>query len=98
MDYNFWVYIVASNSGTLYIWMTNNLVRRIQEHKNGLIEWFTKKYECKKLVYFEHTTSIESAIIREKQLKHFLRKEKEELIRSMNPQWKDLYYDIVKDS
>jgi putative endonuclease len=87
---NYYVYILASNSGTLYIWVTNNLERRISEHKNWLIEWFTKKYNCNKLVYFEETNNIISAIEREKQLKWLLRKKKEDLIKSINPNWLDL--------
>ncbi|MFA5917685.1 MAG: GIY-YIG nuclease family protein [Candidatus Gracilibacteria bacterium] len=87
---NYYVYILASNSGTLYIGVTNNLERRISEHKNGLIEGFTKKYNCNKLVYFENTNNIISAIEREKQLKGLLRKKKEDLIKSINPNWLDL--------
>lgn len=96
MEYNFWTYIVASDSGTLYIGMTNDLIRRIKEHKEGMIEWFSKKYGCKKLVYFEYTKYINNAIAREKQLKHFLRTEKEELIASINPSWQDLYPELLK--
>lgn len=92
---NYYVYILASNSGTLYIWVTNNLERRISEHKNWLIEWFTKKYNCKKLVYYEDTNNVNSAIEREKQLKWLTRKKKEELIKSLNPTWKDLSLNSV---
>jgi putative endonuclease len=93
-EYNFYTYIMASESGVLYIGMTNDLLRRVQEHKEWVIEWFTKKYHCTKLVYFEHTNYIHNAIIREKQLKHLLRKEKEKLIKGFNPQWRDLYVDL----
>jgi putative endonuclease len=95
MEYNFWVYIMASQSWTLYIGMTNDLIRRVLEHKEGKIEWFTKKYGCTRLVYYEHTKYVYDAISREKQLKHFLRKEKEELIKNVNPHWKDLYSEIT---
>lgn len=89
-NYNYFLYILSSNSWTLYIWVTNNLERRIQEHKKWLIEWFTKKYECNKLVYFENTWNINSAIAREKQLKWWKRIKKELLIKSLNPTWEDL--------
>ncbi len=76
--------------------MTNNLLRRVQEHKDGKIEGFTKKYACTKLVYHEQTHYIYDAVRREKQLKHFLRKEKEELIKTMNPSWEDLYSNLIR--
>ncbi len=94
-DYQFFIYILASDSWVLYIGMTNNLVRRIQEHREWFIEGFTKKYKCYKLVYFESTKYVHNAINREKELKHFLRKEKVDLIESMNPWWKDLYQEIL---
>jgi len=87
------IYILASNSGTLYIGVTNNLERRVEEHKSGLIEGFTKKYECKKLVYFEEYNYINDAIAREKQIKGWRRSKKEALIRTMNPGWRDLTLD-----
>ncbi len=91
----FYVYILASKSGTLYIGITNDLARRVYEHREGLVEGFTKKYECKKLVYYErHATALE-AIAREKRLKGWLRSRKEDLIREMNPRWEDLYDKIV---
>jgi len=69
-EYNFYVYIMASNSGTLYIGITNSLQRRIHEHKNNLIKGFSKKYSCHKLIYYEHYSYIYAAIEREKQLKN----------------------------
>ena len=84
---------MASASGTLYTGVTNDLYRRVYEHKNNLIEGFTKKYACHKLIYFEETTDIESAILREKQLKNWNRKKKEFLIATKNPTWKDLSLD-----
>ena len=92
---DFYVYIMASKKeGVLYIGVTNNLIRRIYEHKKNLIEGFTKKYFVHKLVYFEVTDSINIAIEREKQLKKWRRKWKINLIEESNPLWKDLYYDI----
>ena len=81
---------MASESGTLYIGMTNNLQRRIYEHKAGLISSFTEKYNCKKLIYFERTNDVDEAIAREKQLKGWVRKKKENLIKTLNPSWEDL--------
>lgn len=89
-DYNFYVYIMATNSGTLYIGVTNSLERRILEHKHNLVPGFTSRYSCHKLVYFEHYTEIETAIAREKQLKRWRRDKKELLIKRMNPPWQDL--------
>ena len=88
---NYYVYIMANKtSTTLYVGVTNNLERRVYEHKNGLLEGFTKKYRLHKLVYFEMVGSIKAAITREKQLKNWSRQKKEELINSINPTWKDL--------
>lgn len=81
---------MASNTGTLYTGVTSDLEGRVYKHKNDLIEGFTKKYQCHKLVYFEVTESIESAIAREKQIKRWNRKKKEALIKTKNPHWKDL--------
>jgi putative endonuclease len=89
-DRQYFVYIMASQSGTLYIGVTNDLARRVHEHKHGLHEGFSKKYGCTKLIYFEETTDIMSALEREKALKGWLRKKKEALIRTMNPGWIDL--------
>ena len=95
MDYQYYTYIVASPSDVLYIWMTNNLQRRIEEHKEWKIEWFSKKYHCNRLVYYESTKYVYEAIAREKQLKWWLRQKKIELIETINPKWKDLYKDII---
>ncbi len=80
-----YVYIMASNSGTLYVGVTNNLERRVSEHKLEIISGFTKKYGCKKLVYYENFSSIKDIINREKYLKGLKRFKKEDLIRSVNP-------------
>lgn len=89
------IYLIASESGTLYMGVTNNLIRSIYEHKQKLIDGFSKKYDCIKLVYFEQYTNIELAIKREKQIKNWRREKKEFLIRKFNPSWKDLYQEII---
>jgi putative endonuclease len=86
----FYVYIMTNKSKTLYVGVTNNLQRRVYEHKNKMIEGFTSKYNITKAVYFEVFNDIESAIKREKQIKGWLRKKKIDLIESMNPEWNDL--------
>lgn len=85
-----YVYIMTNKSKTLYVGVTNNLQRRVYEHKNKTIQGFTSKYNITKVVYFEVFNDIESAIKREKQIKGWLRKKKIELIESMNPDWNDL--------
>ena len=91
----YYIYILTNdNNTTLYIGVTNNLIRRIYEHKNELIDGFTKKYNLNKLVYFESTTDVESAIVREKQLKAGSGKKKIELIEKENTDWQDLYSGI----
>ena len=88
---NYYVYILTNKThSTLYIGVTNNLIRRVYEHKTGAVEGFTKKYNVHKLVYFEQTTDVESAILREKQLKGWTRAKKENLINSVNPLWNEL--------
>jgi putative endonuclease len=86
----FWVYIVASRSGTLYIGMTNNLYVRVMQHKSGEIEGFSSQYKCTRLVYWESFDDVRKAINREKQLKGWRRSKKIALIESMNPRWEDL--------
>ena len=88
----YYVYILASRrNGTLYVGVTNELSKRIYQHKNNLIPGFTKKYNVKILVYYEITKSIGPAIMREKQLKAGSRAKKIALIERMNPAWKELY-------
>jgi putative endonuclease len=92
---NYYVYILASDrNGTLYIGVTNNLERRIFEHKQKEVDGFTKKYNVSKLVYYESTENVESAIGREKALKKWNRAWKLGLIDSLNPNWKDLSLDF----
>jgi putative endonuclease len=90
----YYIYIMASVSGVLYIGMTNDLLRRVWFHKHGLVDGFTKEYHVKKLVYYEATEDVRSAIEREKQLKKWRREKKVALIEKMNPNWKDLYDEL----
>ncbi len=91
---NYYVYILTNKTNTtLYIGMTNDLKRRLYEHKNKLIPGFTEKYNVNKLVYFEQTTDVKSAIQREKNLKKWNREWKLELIKKTNPAFKDLSLD-----
>jgi putative endonuclease len=90
------VYILASKrNGTLYIGVTSNLRQRIWEHKNGVVEGFTKTYRVHTLVYFEMHENMTAAIMREKQLKKWNRAWKLQLIERHNPQWRDLWEEIV---
>ena len=89
---NYYVYIISNwNNKVLYIGVTNNLERRIYEHKNKLFDGFSKKYNLSKLVYFEKTNEINSAIVREKEIKKWRREKKNKLIESLNPSWVDLF-------
>ena len=92
----YYVYIMASRGKTFYVGVTNDLERRVFEHKQGLTDGFTKKYRVTKLVYYEATSDIRTAIEREKQLKAWRRSKKVSLVESLNPEWKDLalrWYD-----
>jgi len=98
-DRRYYVYILTNKSNrVLYIGVTNNLVRRIFEHKNKLLEGFSKKYNLTKFVYYEVTNSIESAITREKQLKNWHRDWKINLINQVNPGWRDLGEELFEDA
>jgi putative endonuclease len=93
---NYYVYILASKrNGTLYVGITRDLVKRIWEHKQDMLEGFTKKYKVHNLVYFEATTDVNSAITREKQLKKWNRAWKLKLIEEQNPNWEDLYNNLI---
>ena len=88
---NYYIYILTNqNNNVLYIGMTNNLERRIYEHKNKLFKGFTEKYNVNKLVYYEHTFDVSSAIRREKEIKKWRREKKNALITELNPTWNDL--------
>jgi len=92
----YYVYILASKrNGTLYIGITNNVLKRVYEHKNNLIEGFTQKYGVHNLVYYECYNDIYDAIAREKRIKKWKRQWKIELIEKDNPKWKDLYFDVI---
>jgi len=87
----YYVYILSTKfNKLLYIWVTNNLERRLYEHQNKLVDWFTQKYNIHKLVYYEEYYDIKEAISREKQLKWRIRSKKDALIQQMNPQMSDL--------
>jgi putative endonuclease len=88
--YKFWVYILSSRSGTLYVGITGFFEKRIQQHKYDSIEGFTKKYRCHRLVYYERYQDVDIAIAREKQIKRWRREKKIILIEKLNPRWQDL--------
>jgi len=92
MSKEYYVYILASErNGTLYIGVTNNLIRRVSEHREGLVAGFTKKYGVKRLVHYEYFEDIQNAIRRETLLKKWRRQWKIDLIQSSNVEWNDLY-------
>ena len=90
---NYYVYIVSSSTGTLYVGMTNNIRRRVYEHKNKLLAGFSKKYNIDCLLYFETFSDPNSAIAREKQIKNWRREKKVKLIDANNKDWTDLSSD-----
>ncbi|HEV2490696.1 MAG TPA: GIY-YIG nuclease family protein [Candidatus Acidoferrales bacterium] len=94
----FWVYIMTNHSRTLYTGVTNDILRRVAEHKRGEIAGFTQRYRLVRLAYFESFASIRDAIVREKQIKGWLRRKKVALIHSGNPRWKDLAADWPCDA
>jgi putative endonuclease len=92
----YYVYILASKrNGTLYIGVTNNLAKRVYEHKSNLVDGFTQKYKVYKLVYYEVYRNIQDAILREKRMKKWERQWKIDLIEKNNPQWDDLFKRII---
>ena len=97
MSKQYYVYIMTNDTDTVtYTGVTNDLYRRVYEHKNKLVEGFTKRYNINKLVYFEMCEDIESVIMREKQIKGWTRKAKVALINTMNPEWIDLSDEFFK--
>ncbi len=95
MDRSFYVYVMANKrNGTIYIGVTNDLVRRAYEHREGLVKGFTSRYSLKTLVYYECFDSVPSAIQRETSLKKWPRKWKLQLIETRNPRWHDLYEEL----
>ena len=94
MDKDFYVYIAVNrHNNVMYVGVTNNLVRRMFEHRSGMIDGFTKRYNINKLVYFEQTSDVIAAISREKEIKKWRREKKDLLITSINPEWTDLSSD-----
>ncbi|MDX2437851.1 MAG: GIY-YIG nuclease family protein [Acidobacteriota bacterium] len=91
----YFVYIVASRSQVLYVGVTNDLNRRVGEHKEGLIPGFSQKYKTNRLVYYESTSDVRGAIAREKQIKRWRREKKVNLIENLNPEWNDLAREIA---
>ena len=90
-EYHFFVYILTSyNGNAMYIGVTNDLIRRVYEHKSGMIEGFTKQYRVHKLVYFEQFEDVRAALEREKQLKKWSRTKKNGLVEIVNPEWKEI--------
>ena len=95
-DHHYYVYILTrARNSVFYVGVTNNLVRRVYTHKMGLVEGFTKKHDIKILVYYEQFDDIYLAIAREKTIKKWKRQYKINAIESINPEWKDLYIDLV---
>ncbi len=95
MDKQYYVYIMTNNwNKVLYTGVTNDLKRRVFEHKNKLIKGFTEKYQVNKLIYYEVAPSIESAILREQQIKGGSRNDKIQLVNTMNKEWRDLYDEL----
>ena len=96
-NHNYYIYIISNwNNKVIYTGMTNDLERRIYEHKNKIFEGFSKKYNLDKLVFYEYTNDVNAAIAREKEIKKWRREKKNKLIESMNPEWKDLAEEIFK--
>ncbi len=91
----FYVYIMASTTGVIYVGLASDLVKRVWEHKNDLVDGFTKKYKCHKLVYYETGEDRDSVLEREKRIKKWRRDKKTRLIASVNPKWNDLYNNII---
>ncbi len=93
----YWVYILTNKPrGTLYVGVTSDLIRRIHEHREGVVKGFTTRYGLKMLVHFERFDTPEAAIQREKNIKHWPRLWKLQLVEGTNPQWRDLYSEIVR--
>jgi putative endonuclease len=95
---DYYVYVMTNNSGTLYIGVTNDIARRVREHQLGLKRGFTQRYRMTRLLYVESATDVRDALQREKQLKGWTRKRKLDLVRSLNPEWRDLSQDWSEQS
>ena len=98
MDKVYYVYILTNKSNkVLYTGVTSNLIKRVYEHKQKLADGFTKKYNVNKLVYYDYSEDVYGAIQWEKQIKGKLRKKKIEIIEKMNPEWKDLFEELINE-
>ena len=92
----YWVYMLTNaNNRVLYIGVTSDLLRRVGEHRLKQVKGFTARYKLGKLVYYDVFSQVDAAIAREKQLKHWRREKKDELVTEMNPEWRDLYPDML---
>lgn len=92
----YYIYILTtSKNSALYTGVTNNLIRRVYEHKHDLVEGFTKKYQAHKLVYYDFVEDVMAAIAREKQIKSWKRQKKIDLINTFNPDWHDLFDELI---
>ena len=98
MSNRYFVYIMTNRSGTLYVGVTNDLQRRVAQHRTKVIPGFSSKYNIDRLVYFEETEDVRRALEREKQIKGWVRSKKVDLIERSNPQWSDLAHDWDKAS
>ncbi len=97
-EHNYYVYILTrERNSVFYVGVTNDLIRRVYEHKMELADSFTKKHNIKMLVYYEHFEDIENAIYREKIIKKWKRQYKINAIESINPQWQDLYFELLRE-
>ncbi len=99
MIHDYFVYILANRTGMLYVGVTNDLKRRVYEHRHGGAPTYTRRYEISRLIYFETTPNVQAAIAREKQIKGWIRAKKVALIESQNPDWADLsagWYDDMR--
>jgi len=96
MKKEYYIYLLTNKGlNVVYTGVTSNLIRRVYEHKNKMVDGFTKKYNVDRLIYFETYSEITDAIQREKQIKGWIRKKKDELINQMNPEWRDLYEELL---
>lgn len=96
--YEYYVYVMSNKARMIYVGMTNDLLRRVYEHKNKLVKGFTSKFNMTKLVYFESTDDVTAAIAREKEIKGWVRRKKTALISTTNPEWKDLSEEWYSNS
>jgi putative endonuclease len=95
-EHHYYVYILSNKSRTLYVGVTNKLLFRVEQHRNGEFEGFTKRYNIHRLVYFERFQYVQNAIAREKEIKGWLRAKKIALIEAENPTWEDLFPGLVR--